>query len=177
VARHHQEKQIIAELRRIIAELRAIIHELLPQRRPNGARIFQINGGNTMPITGTIPGTTSTFEVDALLNGAVDTAGWPAGTVDTWTTDDPNAVVSPDSGPDVNQTGALDQVKVSLPVTDTQGSAPAGSPPSYNLTASVQMPAATAGGTPPAPFVITVNVPIPAAPVPVPTGGVINQIS
>ena len=95
--------------------------------------------------------------------------------MDTWTTDDPNAVVGPDSGPDVNQPGELDQVTVSIPATDTQGSAPAGAPPSYNLTASVQMPAVN-GVTPP-PIVVTVNVPIQGALVPVPTGAAINQIS
>jgi hypothetical protein len=160
----------------LIQGFQALFAILKPPPPVLTAAIYQIDsGGNSMSITGTIPGTTSTFEVDALLNGVQDTAGWPAGTVDTWTTDDPAAVVGPDSGPDVNQPGALDQVTISIPASDTQGSAPVGSPPSYNLTASVQMP--PVGGVTPPPMVVTVNVPIQAAAVPVPTGAVINQIS
>lgn len=129
-----------------------------------------------MSITGTTIGGSSTFEADAILAGVADTAGFPAGTVDTWTTDDPNITVGPDTGPDVNETGTLDQVVITVPATDTQGSAPAGSAPSYNLTVSVQMPT-PAGGTVPAPLTMTVNVPLLSAPPAVPTGVVINQIS
>ncbi len=128
-----------------------------------------------MSITGTNVGGTSVFEADAILAGIADPAGFPAGTVDTWTTDDPNAVVGPDSGPDVNEAGTLDQVSVSIPSTDTQGSAPAGSPGSYNLTVSVQLPAV--GGVTPAPLVATVNVPLIQAPPPVPDSVTINQVS
>jgi hypothetical protein len=123
-----------------------------------------------MSITGTNVGGQSTFEADAILNAIADPAGFPAGSVDTWTSDDPNVSIAADSGPNNSQ------VVVSVPATDTQGSAPAGSPPSYNLTVSVQMPT-PAGGTAPAPLTATVNVPLIAAPPPVPTGVVINQIS
>ena len=68
------------------------------------------------------------------------------------------------------------EITVSVPASDTQGSAPAGSPPSYNLTVSVQLPTPT-GGTAPAALTMTVNVPLIAAPPPVPTGVVINQVS
>lgn len=136
-------------------------------RTPTGVKISQ--QGASM-ITGTNVGGQSTFEADAILAGIADPDGFPAGSVDTWTTDDPNASIAPDSGPDGNQ------VVVSIPATDTQGSAPAGSPPSYNLTVSVQMPT-PAGGTPPAPLTMTVNVPLIAAPPPVPDGVVINQLS
>lgn len=129
-----------------------------------------------MSITGTPSGGTSTFEADAILNGIADPAGFPAGTVDTWTSDDPQAVIGPDSGPDVNEAGTLDQVTVTIPAGDTQGSAPAGSPGSYNLTVSVQLPTPT-GGTAPAPLTSTVNVPITAPVVQVPTGVTVNQIS
>ena len=128
-----------------------------------------------MSITGTPAGGSSTFEADALLSGIADAAGFPAGSVDTWTCDDPNASIGPDSGPDVNESGLLDQVVISIPASDTQGSAPAGSPGSYNLTVSVQMP--SVGGVAPATLTNTVNVPITSAPVPVPTGVVINQVS
>lgn len=168
MSRHHQEKQIVAELHRIIAELRAIIHELLPYRVPNAVKIRQI-GGN-MAITGTPIGGQSVFEADAILNGVADPAGFPAGSVDTWTCDDPAITLTPNLGPNGNQVG------VSVPATDTQGSAASGASPSYNLTVSVQMPT-PAGGTAPAPLTNTVNVPLTPAPQPVPTGTVINQIS
>jgi hypothetical protein len=145
--------------------------------RPHANFSVKINqlGGKDMAITGTPVGGSSVFEADAILNGVADPAGFPAGTIDTWTCDDPAATIGPDSGPDVNQTGTLDQVKISIPSTDTQGSAPAGSPPSYNLTVSVQMPAVN--GVTPAPLTNTVNVPITSAPAPVPSGVVVNQVS
>jgi hypothetical protein len=186
----HQEKLVIdvdiesIQQDRLLRHILHYVRKIYEQGKskptspvPTGGKIVQIaKGENTMSITGTIPGTTSTFEADALLNGIQDPAGWPGGTVDTWTCDDPLAVVGPDSGPDVNQPGALDQVTVSIPVTDTQGSAPAGQPGSYNLRCSVQIPPVN-GVTPPPMILGPVNVPIQAVPVPVPTGGVINQIS
>jgi hypothetical protein len=141
---------------------------------PTAVVIQQVNGGIEMAITGTPAGGSSTFEADAILNGVADPAGFPAGTVDTWTTDDPQITIGPDSGPDVNEAGELDEVVISVPASDTQGSAPSGQPGSYNLTVSVQMPAVD-GVTPP-PLTMTVNVPITEAPAPVPTGVVINQI-
>lgn len=172
---HHYRKKVLHWLEAIYFELCAIRLELKPKQQvPTGVQISQIiKGENTMAITGTPIGGSSTFEADAILNGVADPSGFPAGTVDTWTTDDPNITVGPDSGPDVNEAGTLDQVVVSVPASDTQGSAPAGSPPSYDLTVSVQLP-----GTPaPAPLTMTVNVPLIAAPPPVPTGVVINQVS
>lgn len=124
-----------------------------------------------MAITGTPAGGQSVFEADAILNGQADPAGFPAGSVDTWTSDDPAVTLTPNQGPDGNQ------VQVAVPATYTQGSAPAGQPGSYNLTVSVQMPPTTAGGTPPAALTATVNVPITVAPPPLPTGVVVNQIS
>jgi len=163
-------------LRHILHYVREIARDLRKAPLPTAVQISQVvNGGTTMSITGTPVGGQSTFEADAILNGVADTAGFPAGTVDTWTCDDPAAVIGPDSGPDTNQTGALDQVVISIPATDTQGSAPAGSPPSYNLTVSVQLPAVA--GVLPAPLTNTVNVPITSAPVPVPTAVTINQVS
>lgn len=123
-----------------------------------------------MAITGTNVGGSSTFEVDAILNAIADSDGFPAGSVDTWTTDDPQAQVGPDIGPNGSQ------VVVTIPAGDTQGSAPAGSPGSYNLTVSVQMPT-PAGGTAPAPLTMTVNVPLLQAAPPVPTAVAINQVA
>jgi hypothetical protein len=159
-----------------VLEGQAIVAAIQGQKKlPTAVQISQIGKGGSMSITGTPVGGSSTFEADAILNGLADAAGFPAGTVDSWTVDDPAITIAPDSGPDVNEAGALDQVVVSVPATDTQGSAPAGSPPSYNLTVSVQMPT-PAGGVAPAPLVMTVNVPLIAAPPPVATGVVINQI-
>jgi len=171
----HEQNKILKDIARCVCEISRTLKQLLPSQVPTGVQISQIVKGEAMAITGTVIGTSSTFEADAILNAIVDTAGFPAGSVDTWTTDDPLATVGPDTGPDVNETGTLDQVVVSIPANDTQGSAPAGSPPSYNLTVSVQMPAV--GGVVPAPLAMTVNVPLIAAPPPVPTGVVINQIS
>lgn len=114
-----------------------------------------------MSIVGTNAGGQSTFEADALLSGVADPAGFPAGSVDTWTVDDAAVSIAPDSGPNNSQ------VVVSVPATDTNAS--------YNLTVSVQMPAV--GGVTPAPLTATVNVPIIPAPPAVPTGVVVNQLS
>lgn len=154
---HHLLRQIVADL------------EIPPTLQlPDGLVINQIDrkGDVIMSITGTNAGGQSTFEADALLAGIADPDGFPAGSVDTWTVDDPLASVGPDSGP--NQS----QVVVSIPSNDTA--------PSYNLTVSVQMPTPTSGanvGVVPAPLTLTVNVPIIAAAPPVPNGVVINQIA
>lgn len=117
-----------------------------------------------MSITGTNAGGQSTFEADALLNGVADPAGFPAGSVDTWsiTPPDPLVTLAPDSGPDGNQ------IVVSVAAGDTN--------PSYGLSVSVQMPTPP-GGTAPAPLTATVTVPIIQAPPPTPTGVTVNQLS
>ena len=154
-------RQVLQKLDTIIGLLRG---------RAFSVKISEIDKkGKAGMITGTPIGGQSVFEADALLNGIADPSGFPAGSVDTWTCDDPAATLSPNS-PNPGQ------VTVAIPATDVQGSAPAGSPPSYNLTVSVQMPA-PAGGTVPAPLTATVNVPLTPAPVPLPTGVAINQDS
>lgn len=180
----HDEDEILREvgsIMRTVNELMTIVSRIEQEeddilailksqpKVPDGVKITQVVlGEKTMSITGTNAGGSSTFEADAVLAGIADPAGFPAGTVDTWTTDDPLAVIGPDSGPDVNEAGALDQVVVSIPASDTAAS--------YNLTVSVQLPT-PAGGTAPAPLAMTVNVPIIQAPPPVPDGVVINQVS
>lgn len=146
----------------IIMGDKAIIAALQPKPSTiTGAKISQ--GGFNMPITGTNAGGQSTFEADALLNGVADAQGFPAGSVDTWTTTDPAVSIAPDSGPNNSQ------VVVSVPASDTN--------PSYDLTVSVQMPAAGNPPVTPPPFVATVTVPIVPAPPPVPTGVMITQVS
>lgn len=115
-----------------------------------------------MAITGTNVGGNSTFEADAILAGVADPDGFPAGSVDTWTTDDPTIGVGPDSGPNNSQ------VVISLPSGYAK--------PDYGLTVSVQMPT-PASGTVPAPLTMTVRVPAIAAPPPVPDAVAINQVS
>jgi hypothetical protein len=119
-------------------------------------------GGFNMAITGIPVGGQGTFEADAILNGTADAAGFPAGSVDVWTVDDALVTLGPDSGPNNSQ------VVASVAATDTAAS--------FNLTVSVQMPT-PAGGTAPAPLVMTVNVPITPGAVPVPTGVAITQVA
>jgi hypothetical protein len=59
------------------------------------------------------------------------------------------------------------QVSASTPATNTNAA--------FNLTVSTQMP--PVNGVTPAALTATANVPIIAAPAPVPTGVVINQVS
>jgi hypothetical protein len=157
--------------------LEAIQHPPVPA--PNAAKIFQIIGGKkAMSITGVVPGgPASLFEVDPIINGVAGTVSqWPAGTVDSWTDDDPLSAIGPVDVPNKFQ------VTVAIPANDLTGSMAAGGSPapgttgSYNLTSSVQLPTPPSG-VQPAPIVTTVNVPINIAPVPVPTSSVINQLS
>lgn len=151
------------ELHEITHLLRAInrnIIALQPQPPLIGVQISQ--GGFNMPITGVNAGGQGTFEADAILNGVADPAGFPAGSVDTWTTDDANVSLAPDSGPNNSQ------VVVSVAATDTAAD--------FGLSVSVQMPT-PAGGVAPAPLVTTVRVPIVQAPPPVPTAVAINQVA
>jgi hypothetical protein len=130
--------------------------------QPDAVGISQINTqGEAVSITGTNVGGNSTFEADALLAGVADPSGFPAGSIDTWTADDPTIGIGPDSGP------SNSQVVVSLPATYTK--------PDYGLSVSVQMP--SVAGVAPAPLTLSVRVPaIPAAP-PLPTGVAINQVA
>jgi hypothetical protein len=160
--KNRDDRLLLLEIREMLCEVLRILKR--PAAKvPDGVKITQIGKkGAPMSITGTNAGGQSTFEADALLAGVADPSGFPAGSVDTWTVDDPLVSIGPDSGPNNSQ------VVVSVPATDTGTS--------YNLTVSVQMPT-PAGGTPPAPLTATVNVPIIAAAPPVPTGVTINQLS
>src|ERR1700678_3369184 len=166
MSKRHDDRLLLHELAEIggmLGQVRQFLrHPHQAPTIPDGVEINQIDKEQPMSITGTNAGGQSTFEADALLAGIADPDGFPAGSVDTWTTDDPLATVSPDSGPNESQ------VVVSGDAAD-KGT-------SYNLTVSVQMPT-PAGGSAPAALVPTVNVPIIPAPPPVPTGVVINQVS
>lgn len=170
-----EHNELLREQNRILKEqadalwcICNVLHRLI-RKVPNGVQINQIIGGMPMAgITGANVGGSNVFEADALLSGVADPAGFPSGTTYAWSTDDPNVALSAASNPN--------QVTTTVPSTDTQGTAPAGSPGSFNLSVSVQLPTPS-GGTAPAPLTATVNVPLIPAPVPVPTGVTINQIS
>jgi hypothetical protein len=99
--------------------------------------VTQLSGGTTAmaklkatfpgPVVGTVPGTSSTFGLSP-----VDASGNPgllqAGNIPSYTVDDPNVTFA------ASADGS--SVQTNLPLTDTQGSAPAGSPGSYNVTVS-----------------------------------------
>ena len=120
---HRLLREIIEELRRERGELRKII-ELLQEIavRPNPATaidFFEIGERTNMQIP---QGGSGTFqEVLTPANGAL-TSG------PVWTADDPAVQLVPSSD------GST--LVVNVPVTDSQGSAPAGSPGAFNLTIS-----------------------------------------
>jgi hypothetical protein len=101
-------------------------------------------------VPGTVPGTTSGF-AQAPLQADGTPGALQAGSIPVWSCDDPNVVLVPSAD------GST--CTASLPLSDTQGSAPAGSPGSYNLTVSGVNSAGNAISTP-------FNVPI----LPIPEG-------
>jgi hypothetical protein len=161
---HHEIRileRIAEALEAIDMDLQTIAQELAPQ--PPSKLAVQISqGGFNMPITGINAGGNGTFEADAILNGAADPDGFPAGSVDTWTTDDTLVTLGPDSGPNNSQ------VVASVDASDKAAD--------FGLTVSVQMPADSTG-TLPAPLVMTVRVPIVQAPPPVPNAVAITQVA
>lgn len=159
-----QMNDIVQLLQHILHYVRIIARSKHHQHHqlPTAVQIQQVKGGTAMAITGTNVGGSSTFEADALVGGVADPTGFPAGSVDTWTVDDPTIGIGPDSGPNGSQ------VVISLPSGYAK--------PDYGLTVSVQMPAG-ADGTIPAPLTMTVRVPAIAAPPPVPDGVSISQVA
>ena len=166
------EKQLLHKIVGLLQQLinvtitgdEAIIVALqLKSTLPTAVQITQTDrkGASQMAITGTNAGGSSTFEADAILNGAADPDGFPAGSVDTWTTDDVLVSLGPDSGPNNSQ------VVASVGASDTASD--------YGLTVSVQMPAV--GGVSPAPLVMSIRVPIVQSAPPVPNAVAINQVS
>jgi hypothetical protein len=112
-----------------------------------GGTIYQIKGGRKMAITGTPVGGKSSFQVT--WNGAM-----APGTPETWSVDDPNVTLSPETDPTI--------VDAADSATDTATL--------YNITV-------TANNSAGQPVTATAQVPlIPPPPTPA-TGGTINQIS
>jgi len=126
----------------------AKIESILEQESPaTGGTIFQIKGGRKMAITGTPVGGKSSFQVT--WNGAM-----APGTPETWSVDDPNVTLSPETDPTI--------VDAADSATDTATV--------YNITV-------TANNSAGQPVTATAQVPlIPPPPTPA-TGGTINQLT
>ena len=112
-------------------------------------------------ITGIPAGSTKTFQEFLIPTNAALPPG--ASLSIAWTCDDPAVVLAPSAD------GT--QVDVTVPATDTQGTAAAGSPGSFNLTATGTSAALAS------PITGTVGVPILPTPPPLPTALGINQIN
>lgn len=154
------EARIACALERIATLLETVVEILTPKTAlPTALKITQ--NGDTM-ITGTQVGGNSTFQESFIPTNAALPAGQTLSV--TWTCDDPAAVLAPSAD------GT--SVVVSIPATDTQGSAAAGAPPSYNITATGTAPALTAPITSG-----PINVPILPTPAPLPTALTVNQLS
>lgn len=172
------DRSIAESLRHIDKELAELVElgkKLLkffePKPVPIAFVITQI-GDPKMAITGITPGSPTPSQFAATPSAPAG-ATVPAGSTVGFSSDDPGAVLSAVAG---DTTGLL--VNVSVPASDTQGSAPAGSPAGMNLTFSAAMPPAV--GQPQGPPVTkTVFVPylavVPPPPPPVPTAFDINQ--
>ena len=150
----------------ILETLQQILIEIQAFRKPVTGKIVQLDkkGAPMATIIGVTAGggQPHTFEMDALLNGVADAAGFPSGTSYSWVTDDQLISPGADSGPLGNQVVIPDP-----PASDTNSS--------FVLTGTIQEP--TVGGVTPAPIVVTATIPI-APPLPaVANGGVINQLS
>lgn len=117
--------------------------------------------------SGITPGGSGLFQATLTPPGS----GFPAGAaapVYTWTCDDSNVTFS--ASPDGDPT----KIQANVPASDTQGSAPAGQPPSVNISVSVSQPLLSAplvGG----PVNVLLNAVAPPPP-PLPTGVSIAQV-
>ena len=111
-------------------------------------------------ITGVPAGGTGTFQESFIPTNAALPAGQTLSV--TWTVDDTNITLAPSAD------GT--SVVVTVPATDTQGTAASGSPGSFNITAtgtSAALPGPITSGP--------VNVPILAVAPPLPTALSVNQ--
>jgi hypothetical protein len=130
---HHDHE--LNELRRAEAEfwreLTKILKEFFPTSRPAvGFKITQIQGDSPMPTNNSIvAGTFGTFgEVPVDGSGNPDPQGEKVGDVPVWSADDTQVGLTP----------SLDgtSCNAAVPAADLQGTAPAGSPGSFNLKVS-----------------------------------------
>src|ERR1700730_8498616 len=119
-----------SEIQDALALLEQIFEALVPPADPvtTGFTISQIdNGGIIMAITGVVAGASGTFQYSLLPAGSL---GLKAGTVATFSADDPSVTLGP--SPD----GDVTKVVASVPATDTGAS--------FNLTVSGTNTAGTA---------------------------------
>lgn len=127
----HNKCTCHAELEQIAGILREILSRLPV---PTSLKILRL-GENTVPTDFSIaPGSTAVLQILPLPAG---TSLLPAPNL-SLVADDPQAVIVPHvagvGGIPADSTGTV--FDVSIPVGDTQGSSPAGSPPGFNLGAS-----------------------------------------
>lgn len=159
----NQERRIAEALEAIECDLNLIARSLaqivnnISPHEPTALKITQ-NGENM--ITGVPAGGSGTFQESFVPTNAALPAG--ASLSVTWTCDDSAVTLAPSAD------GT--SVVVSVPATDTQGTAPSGSPGSFNLTATGTS-AALSGPITSGP----VSVPILAVAPPLPTALQINQ--
>ena len=152
----NRERQVLEQIQHRLHEIDRALISILSffLKIPSGVLIKQ--GGNM--ITGVQAGAVpAVFEADPVPS----TVPFPAGTVSTWTSDDPAVVLSAAADPS--------QIQAVVPATDLAKD--------FGLTVSTQMPAVA--GVVPAPLTNTVRVPIIPAGVgggTVPTGVQINQV-
>ena len=125
----HEERHDLHEIAHWLKEISHTLRRLVPRTEQPATTfsVTQLSGGTTMaklkasfpgPVVGTVPGTTSTFGLAPV--GADGNPGLlQAGSIPSYTSDDPN----------VGVVGSADgsSVATTLPLADTQGSAPAGS--------------------------------------------------
>jgi hypothetical protein len=164
MSEHHHEKRfedyVVGALELIEQKLNRLLGLLT---LPQGMTITQI-GGNMATNNSIQAGSSGVFQETPVPAGSV----FPAGTVIAFAADDPavGIAASPDGDPS--------KVVVSVPASDTQGSAPAGSPGSFNLavtaTGTANGVAFTVKGTP-------INVLIISAPSNLPSGMTLAQLS
>lgn len=142
-----------ALLKELVAGLRQLLQFL--ENRPTAIAIYQLEGGNMNPITGTVAGTsTSSFGEAPTPTGSA----FPAGTTFTWTVDD-TADIS------LTPSASGTSVAVACSATPTQTS--------YNLTCTSSYTPTGAS----APLAVTANVPILPASATTPTGMTIGQLT
>jgi hypothetical protein len=145
----NRERQVLEQIEHRLRKIERLLDSIFFSKIPSGVLIKQ--GGNM--ITGVqAGGPAAIFEADPVPS----TIPFPAGTVDTWTTDDPAVQLTP-SPTDPSQ------VQVLVPATDLAVD--------FGLSVSTQMPGVAS------PFTNTVRVAIIPAAATLPTGVQINQVA
>jgi len=156
VSRDKEELHLLHEIREEQKRDHRLLEEILHFVKPKPATGFQITqqGDSNMSAASGVPsgGSSNFTQVPTPAGGALQT-----GSIPVWSADDPQVQAA--LAPSADGTSCV----VSVPAGDTQGSAAAGAPGSFNLTVSGTASDGTAISS-------SVNVPI-LAPTPVPATG------